>query len=310
MVILDALSEAFECPNCGAAVSIPEGRIADACAFCETPLVRDEDATNEPVDLVAPFRLTRQVAATRLRGRLSGDFWAPEAVRKTADPEELDGVMVPFWCYDATARSQYEGDVGIYWYETKTYTVVVNGKTQVRTKRVRHTEWHRLAGTHVHTYNDHLVSGSRGLPEAEANELEPFDLGQAKKFDPSLIAGLIAERPSVDHDEARATASQELANLENRTIKKFLPGDTARNVTNHTTTHVDEVRLVLLPVWIATFRHNGEVFRMLVNGQTGEVVGTVPRSKTKIGCAIGCVVLGLLGFIGVILLVGAIGSIQ
>lgn len=303
-----AVSEAFSCPSCGAAVSIPKGRIADSCAFCETPLVRSEQAAQEPIDLVASFRLTRAAAAGRLRGRLSGEFWAPEAVRKTADPAELDAVLVPFWCYDATAHSEYSGQVGIYWYETETYTVVVNGKTQVRTRQVRRTEWHALSGTHVHAYTDHLVSGSRGLPEDEANALEPFDLGQAQAYAPELIAGLIAEQPSIDHDTARVTANQELASLENRAITRFLPGDTAKGVTNTTTTHVDDVRLVLLPVWIATFPHNGTVFRMLVNGQTGEVVGSVPRSKTKIGCAIGCGLGVLLGMIGVMLLVGMLGS--
>ena len=79
---------------------------------------------------------------------------------------------------------------------------------------------------------------------------------------------------------------------------------------NSTTTHVDEVRLVLLPVWIATFQHKGKVFRMLVNGQTGEVVGSVPKSKTKIGCAVGCVVLLVLGAMGLVGLIAAIGSVS
>jgi hypothetical protein len=305
---LATVSDSFSCPNCGAAVTFPEGRIADTCSFCETPLVQDAQEEREPVDLVAPFRLTREVASGRLRGRLSGEFWAAEAVRKTADPEELDGVLVPFWCYDATARSEYQGEVGIYWYETQTYTVVVNGRTQVRTRQVRRTEWHSLSGTHVHTYEDHLVSGSQGLPEAESNALEPFDLGAARPFSPELIAGLIAEHPTVSHTEAEKTAGEELTSLENRTITRFLPGDDTRNVHNSTTTHVDDVRLVLLPVWIATFRHNGAVFRMMVNGQTGEVVGKVPKSKTKIGCAVGCGVAMVVGMIGMVLLMGLIGG--
>ncbi len=66
-----AVSEAFSCPNCGAAVTFPTGRIADSCAFCETPLVRASEEEREPIDLVASFQLTREVAAGRLRGRLS-----------------------------------------------------------------------------------------------------------------------------------------------------------------------------------------------------------------------------------------------
>ena len=50
------------------------------------------------------------------------------------------------------------------------------------------------------------------------------------------------------------------------------------------------MELVLLPVWIATFRHREEVWRLLVNGQTGEVVGQAPRDPKKIA---GLVLLAL-----------------
>jgi two-component sensor histidine kinase len=66
------------------------------------------------------------------------------------------------------ARSTYNADIGLYWYETETYTVTVNGRTETRTRQKRHTEWHDLSGSHVKVYSNHLVSGSRGLPEAEA----------------------------------------------------------------------------------------------------------------------------------------------
>jgi len=280
-----------------------EGRLSDNCSFCETPLVRSEAVAAEPIDLVAPFRLNSQQAAGRLQQFLSGKYWAPEAVRNASDPEDLDGVLVPFWCYDAVARSTYDARVGIYWYETKTETVWVNGKRETRTKRVRHTEWHHLSGSHVHVYTNHLVSGSKGLPEEEANELEPFDLGLAQPYDIAMLAGQIAERPTVDHHQAQQTATQELAQLENQNIVNFLPGDLCRDVTNQTTTEVSDVKLVLLPVWIATYRHKEKLFRLLVNGQTGEVVGVVPRSNMKIAVAVGCSLMVFFALLMVVLFV-------
>ena len=260
------------------------------------------------MDLVAPFRLKQAQAAGRLKQHLSGRYLAPEAVRNATDPEDLKGVLVPFWCYDAEARSEYSAQVGIWWYETQTYTVTVNGKTETRTRRVRHTEWHDLSGSHVHTYTNHLVSGSRGLPESEANELEPFDLGHAQPFDPALLAGVIAEQPSIGHEQARQTAGQELAQLENRNIQQFLPGDECRSVHNETQTHISDVKLVLLPVWIATYSHQGKVFRLLVNGQTGEVVGNVPRSWTKVGCLVLVILFLFFGAILFLSVLSAIGS--
>ena len=292
------------CPHCGAHVSLPSGQFSQACAFCDSPLVA-YDGEREPVDLVAPFVLDQRQAAQRLKTHLKSSFWAPGKIRRL-DPEDLRGVLVPFYCYDATAHTSYRGRVGIYWYRTETYTTYVNGKLQTRTRTVRETEWHPVSGTHVACYDDHLVSGSQGLPEAESNELEPFDLGQARPFDPGLVAGWPAELPDVTHAQAASTANQELADLENAAIRSFLPADETGNITNNTEMEVSDVRLVLLPVYMAAYKHKGKAMRLLVNGQTGEVVGKIPRSWVKITFA---VLLALAIVAGAVLCGGVLAAI-
>jgi len=296
-----AAPQLFNCPQCGASVSLPAGRISDMCSFCESPLVAAEAVAREPVDRVAPFVLTREQASERLRTHLAGRWLAPESVRKGATPEALDAVLVPFWVYQASARSDWSATIGLWWYRTETYTVVVDGKTQTRTRQVKETEWFPTRGSHVATYVDHLVSGSRGLPESEANDLEPFDLGKSRPFDVAMLAGLVAEQPNVDHAQARQTATQELTDLEHQAIRRFLPGNEHRALENRTTTELSEVELVMLPVWIAAFRHGGKAWRLLVNGQTGEVVGSAPTDPKKIAglVLVALAVLGVILFVAV-----------
>lgn len=314
---MSAAPRLFDCPGCGAEVAFPPTVISKACAFCETPLVQSPDQDSEPIDSVAPFELTARQAAGRLTQHLAGHWLAPEAVRKADDPDELKAVLVPFWAHDATARSQWTAQVGIYWYETVTYTVTVNGKTQTRTRQKRHTDWHHTSGTHACAYQDHLVSGSSGLPEAEANALEPFDVGRALPYAPELLAGLMAEVPSVDHAEAARVAAEELERVERVAISRFLPGDTSRSLSSTSDVAVDAVRLVLLPVWIATYRWKGQVLRLTVNGQTGEVVGKVPRSWAKIAALVVAICAALLavllcagGLAGVVALLQQQGVIR
>jgi hypothetical protein len=287
-------------------VELPPDVIADQCAFCESPLV-DGSGWAEPADRVAAFLVPQEAAADRLGDYLSGRWFAPESVRTAGEPDRLRGVLVPFWSYEAVARSQYTARIGIWWYRTEVYTetITVDGetKTVTRTRQVRETEWFHTSGSHVATYTDHLVSGSRGLAEEESNQLEPFDLGMARPFAPELLAGWTAERATIDHDEARRVAADELTARENDAIRRFLPGDEVRGVENDTSVEVQSAELILLPVWIATYRHKGEVVRLLVNGQTGEVVGRTPRSAVKIVTAI-LVGLGMLMavlFIGLML---------
>jgi hypothetical protein len=301
---------ARRCPQCGATIEVDETLMSARCAFCDSAMVED-DASREPVDSVAAFDVPRDRAAGLLKGYLQGNWLAPESVRRAARADELSPVLVPFYAYDALARTTFNARIGIHWYRTETYTTFENGKTVTRTRQVQETDWHPFEGSHARRWFDHLVSASKGLVEAEANALEPFDLGRAKPFSAAMTAGMAAEHPTVPHDEARRVAGQELAELEQRTIaSSHLPGDTHSGLNSNTSSTIDKVRLVLLPVWIAAFPGPSGAIRLLVNGQTGEVVGQVPRSKWKMGCiAVGVlalvasIVLALTGSMGVMAMV-------
>ncbi len=276
-------------------MQLDEHELSTTCAFCDSPLV-DTQAAEEPVDRVLPFVLDRDRAGRRLSKHLAGRLWAPDSLRRAARPSELRAVMVPFYTFDAITRTSFGADIGLYWYRTETYTTTEDGKTVTRTRQVRETEWHDLRGSHVGQWHDHLVSASRGLPEALANALEPFDLGRAKPYAPAMVAGVPAELPTIAHAEARATATQELRERAKAAVAgAHLPGDTSRGLSCQTAEELQDVQLVLLPVWIAVFDGPKGPVRMLVNGQTGEVVGSVPVSAAKIASAVAAAVLLVAG---------------
>lgn len=282
------------CTSCGATVEIPATVMSASCRFCDASLV-DAEASSEPVERVVPFVLGADQAATCLRGWLQSRWLAPEGLRKAAQQDSLRAVMVPFYAFRAVARTRWRARVGIYWYRTvTTMSRGPGGKTVTRTHQKRETDWHQAAGTHGRVWHDHLVSASRGLVEAEANALEPFDLGRAVPWAPERVAGLTAEVPTVGHDEATRTAAAELQERERQAIiQGFLPGDTHGSLETETRSETLGVELVLLPVWIAVFRSGEHVVRLLVNGQTGEVVGSVPWSRAKIAILVGIALAAL-----------------
>ena len=277
--------------------------LASCCAFCDSPVVVTEH-TGEPVDTVVPFRLSARQASHHLATHLAGRWLVPEALRRARAPDRLKGVLVPFWCIDAHTHSTWTARQGIHWTDTETYTVTRDGKTETRTRSVTRTEWFETTGTHVHEYTDHLVSGSTGLSEAEANALEPFDLGHGEPFDPALLAGWLAEQATVSRAEALPTARQELADRENQSIRAFLPADEVAELRNETRAEVARLRLVLLPVWVATYRYRGRVLRLLVNGQTGEVVAKLPTDPRKIAVVVVAVMVLTTLVLGMFMLLG------
>lgn len=287
------------CTNCGAVAEFPDGALSIMCGYCDSPMV-DSEAAAPQVDLVAPFRIEKSVAEQKLKEHLAGRFWAPDSVRKgIVKDHRLRGVLVPFWAYTGVGRSNYKAKVGVYYYVTRTTTV--NGKTQ--TRRERRTEWFRHWGSSICAIEHHLVSASSGIEEEESNRVEPFDCGRALPYDARLLSGFEAELPSIPRENADPVAMEEIRGLEARRVEKqLLPGDVGSVEEINTNVDVDKVEMVLLPLWIATWRHEGKLGRQIVNGQTGKVIGDVPVSKTKIAVA---VVGGLLVLFGLLAAMGA-----
>lgn len=291
-----------QCSSCGAIIELPVERVSDACSYCASQLV-DTQRGETAIDRVAPFRVPKSAALSRLRSHLARRFWAPRSLRRLAAQGAVDvqlsGVLVPFYAYDAHCRSRYQARVGVHWYRTET----VKGKDgKKKEKRIQETEWFPLEGSAVGQLHGHLESASNGLSAAEVVGLRGFDLGRAVGFDPHLLAGWRAELPSRTRALVDAEALHHIEAIEARRITRtILPGDTQRRVQIDCKVEVTSVRLVLLPVWITTYRHSGSVFRMLVNGQTGRCHGKAPVSRAKVVTAaiavavIGMVVLYLTG---------------
>ncbi len=288
-----------ECTSCGAVAEFPESIVSMSCAYCDAPLV-DGDRARAEVKRVAPFRIQRSVAEQRLSEHLADRFWAPNSVRKgLVRDHKLKGVLVPFWAYTGTARSNFGAKVGIYWWKTVTY---VDSKGRVRTRQERRTEWFTHDGSAIRALDDHLVSASSGLEEAESNALEPFDLGRAEPFSPEMVSGWSAELSSVGRDTADGVCVDEVHSLESsRIATHLLPGNVNTLERLQTDVDLDKAELVLLPVWIASYRHGDKVFRQLVNGQTGLTFGDTPTSWAKVAGAIG---------FGLLLLAALVAAVQ
>jgi len=259
----------------------------------------DSDAALSGIDKVAPFEVPITAAVDAVRRDLAGRFFAPKAFRELAKDPELEAVLVPTFAFQARAESAWKADLGYHYQETETYTTTDSeGRTVTRTRTVTKTEWNRgVTGHWTGRWFGHLVSASRGLPEHESNELEPFDLEAARPFSAELLAGLTAESPSVPLDEAHATAREELESRCQEAVRGHLSADQVSALRVQTRSELESMSVVLLPVWIGHARVKGEDFRVLVNGQTSEVVMEVPLDYLKIALVV----------IGVLMLIAAIG---
>lgn len=290
LVQAEVVQRHFRCETCGAEVTLDPEQRSYVCPFCESTYVVELPAGEtgrQPPEFVIGFAVTPDDLQKRFEAWVSSGWFRPSDLKQAKIVDKLKGVYLPFWSFSMLAQSRWRATIGEYWYRTETYTTIENGKSVTKTRQVQETEWWPLEGKHHEYYSGYLVSGSRGLKQEEAEQIKPFNLPALKRYQPYFLAGWMCEEYSIDREAALQRCQQEFFAWEQNNIGAFLPGDTHRDLKVKTEfSHVNS-DLILLPVYLLRYQHQGKTYRFLVNGQTGKVSGQKPYSKEKIVGAIG-----------------------
>lgn len=274
-------TQTLECRSCGAALEVDVSAKTARCLYCASPnVVERPPAPDRPAPTFAlGFVVTPERALETARRWVKKPWLAPSAFRG-ARVSEIRGLYVPAYLYSAEAHSRFSADIGENYTVRKTR--MKDGKMVTESKT--ETEWRPLSGVYGTYVHDRVVTASRGLPNAELEAIEPFDLRALHPFDPKLISGWPAEEASMPMAECATLARQEAMGYVGSALSGFMPGDRHRNLTHHTQLQREHLALTMLPVWVLPVRYAPDkpVVRLLVNGQTGRLHGTPPRSTLKV----------------------------
>lgn len=276
----------IRCENCGAEVSLAPDQRSYTCPFCDSNYVVEstpDDTDRQPPEFVIGFAVTPEKAMDIFRRWLTANSWfRPGDLKQARIAEKLKGIYLPFWSFSMLAESRWSANIGEHWYRTETYTTRENGKTVTKTRQVQETEWWPLAGRHHRYYSGYLVSGSRGLSQRDAERVKPFHLAALRRYEPYYLAGWLSEEYSVKRNEALAASEQEFLAREQQNVGTFLPGDTHRELRVETRFNNVNSDLILLPVYLLSYRYGDKLYRFLINGQTGKAAGDKPWSWKRI----------------------------
>jgi hypothetical protein len=275
----------LRCGECGASIVLGAYRTA-VCPYCACPTVVERPAAPDlpnPV-FALPFTVSKEramadVARWQRRMRLFHRSFSKATI------EEIKGVYLPAYLYSAVIESRYQARIGENYTETETYTTTDSqGKTVTRTRTVTKTEWRDLAGEHAAYATDLVVTASRGLPNAELEHIEPFDLRALRRYHPALVSGWLVEEPSLRQGECTDMARLEAQRQEGERLSAFMPGDKFDDLRFSMTVQGESIDPILVPVWVLAVRPDPKqpAVRVVANGQTAEVWGPEKLSAIKI----------------------------
>ena len=295
----------IRCAACSAELTVEPHLRTARCPYCDSTSVVERPSGRDRPDpsFVVGFVLGRDAAVELVHGWLSTRHLLAHGGLKAAALEKTSGVYVPAYLYGAIADSEYSASIGEDYTVTETYTTTdAKGHTTTHTRTRTETEWRPLAGRRSGYVLDVLVTASRGLPNAELEAIEPFDLRALRRYDPALLAGWIGEEPSLTLDECFQLAHDEAVAGVGERLADFMPGDSHDDLSHRTELRDEHIDLVLLPVWVFAARYDPAKppVRLVVNGQSGEIHGKVPLSAPRVVLA---VVLGVLVLAAIVLCV-------
>jgi hypothetical protein len=216
-------------------------------------------------DLIIPFKLDKNAAIAALKNHLSGKKLLPKCFKSNKRLNEIKGLYVPFWLFDAdiNANMRYRcttkrtwSDTRFIYTETRTFNVQRQGEI---------------------AFDKVPVDASAKMPADLMESIEPFDVSQAMDFNTAFLSGYLAdkfdfcEKHCIDRANERIRATTE---------------DTFRRTVTGYTTVTPEYRGVylkksvvkysLLPVWVLTTTWREKTYLFAMNGQTGKFVGDLP----------------------------------
>ena len=272
------------CPNCAAQVEFDPKIHAKECPFCATPVVTDTGLHRHIKPRgVLPFALTERQAREAMTSWLGSLWFAPNGVQDYARKgRKMTGIYVPYWTFDAETTSQYRGERGTVYYETR--HVTRNGK-RVATQ-VAKVRWRAVTGRVARFFDDVLVLASKNLPKRYTDALEPWDLPALEPYRPEFLAGFRAEGYVIALPQGYEEARTKMARVIERDVRFDIGGDRQRIHAIDTDIRDVHFKHILLPVWLAAYKFRGETYRFVVNGRTGRVQGERPWSIAKIAVAV------------------------
>ncbi|MCC9605418.1 zinc ribbon domain-containing protein [Blastopirellula sp. JC732] len=258
----------FDCESCGASMSYSAKEGTLRCPFCGSEkLKQKKDHKTIAPEAAIPFSIDRSQAERLLRDALKKGYWRPSDLSDAAIIEKITPVYVPFWVFQAKVFSNWTADTSDLPYGARG-------------------DWRPVSGQHNAEYRGLLVGASGALTPQETDAIGPFHLNAAVQPSSIDFDSYTVEDFKVSRKYARPYARNGLEELERQACDAEYVPPRSRNVKVNLRIQDMSSEPMLLPIWIMAYRYKDQVFRFLINGQTGKNYGQAPVSYAKIGVAI------------------------
>ncbi len=261
----------YHCGSCGGEILATESLGSMKCPFCSNNVAVSEKFTGEfKPDYIIPFKKTKEDAIAAYTGYVKSKKLLPKVFFEKNHIDEIKGVYVPFWLFDATESFQgyYEG-------------------TRVRTWSDRNynyteTKFYDIRREGTEDFEKVPVDGSKEMPDDLMESLEPFDQSELAPFNMAYLAGFLANKYNVSASESQPRALDRIKTSVASDFRATVSGySSVRPITENAGTLRTSNKYALYPCYILSTTWEGKNYIFAMNGQSGKFVGDLPFSMKE-----------------------------
>lgn len=250
----------FLCKTCGAEITATDTEGSTFCVSCGNPtIVFDRITKIKRPKKIIPFKVTKERAMQKVEEIKKGRF-VPDAF-KNAKIEQLHGVYVPYY----VSNVEYDGSMTslIVKKDDHDNTVTYYGKTSAYA-----------------TFKWVTTDASVKLNDHTSKRLEPYSFSEAVDFNENYLVGFYSDIADAKKEDIIKIARERVIDDMDDRLYADSPYEELVDY-RHSAEVYQEPVLALFPLWAFTISHENTPYTILVNGQTGKVIGGLPYDKKK-----------------------------
>lgn len=256
----------YTCSTCGGSITVNDVEMTSVCPFCGNHgVIFDRVDKKRRPDAIIPFSIGADRALQKVREHLNGSAFLSSDARHMEFQQPI-GVYVPYFIISAESK-------GIVTYEMVRRDENGNEIDRDHVSRSFRCIYDRLT-----------LEASAALLDDASKEIEPYDFQGLRTFEEGYLQGFCSDMADDDPQKLMKKAKELCREYEKEEIdkKKLCPNGYYSIGFDYDVKFKGKAVYSLFPVWFVVGKYGDDKqITMLVNGQTGKVVGSPPYSKAK-----------------------------
>lgn len=262
----------YHCSSCGADLVVGGTQASTFCSYCGAPSIVFERVSKEvrPKKII-PFKLTEEQALKCIRDRFEDGGYIPQSIRELS-VDKVRAIYIPYWLYSSYIRRKMT--------------------IHVTTDDDGSFDYYRDASCN---YEHITMDASLKLNNEMSRRLEPFYMNELEDFDVAYLSGFYADTYDVPKDAVASEVQGRCADFLDKHIlqtchhvnyneqmenlygfKNYKKQDIQEEY------RVEDIEYALLPAYFVNLKYESGRQLVIVNGQTGKVIGNLPAEKGQI----------------------------